>query len=116
MMDYTSATVIERLRTARQYDLQAAGHADLLALDNGLLVKPCTPRERQFYEEVTAAGSTSEAGVLGEFRTFMPRYFGSLRLATEEERDAWLATGTTLPEQNISADRRGISDILTCDC
>ncbi|KAI8053464.1 hypothetical protein BDF22DRAFT_684909 [Syncephalis plumigaleata] len=110
MIDHTSATVIEKLRTARQYDLQAAGHADLLALDNGLLVKPCTPRERQFYEEVAAAGSTSEAGVLGEFRTFMPRYFGSLRLATEEERDAWRSTGTTLPEQNVASDRRGISE------
>ncbi|RKP22986.1 inositol polyphosphate kinase-domain-containing protein [Syncephalis pseudoplumigaleata] len=105
----TNTAVLEKLRTARHYDLQAAGHAELLALDNGLLVKPCTPRERQFYEEATAAGSTSEAGVMGEFRTFMPRYFGSLRLATEEERSAWSATGTALPEQAVSADRQNVT-------
>lgn len=76
---------------AHALDSQVGGHAGVLSSDDGsLVIKPCLPLERQFYDDLAASSAASvlaeaaeDAPALSPFealRPWVPKYYGTLRL------------------------------------
>ncbi|ORY08309.1 SAICAR synthase-like protein [Basidiobolus meristosporus CBS 931.73] len=74
-----SAQVTTNLPTAeaRAFEHQVAGHGGVYSLANGMIAKPCCEMEYAFYEQSAS---------FPEFQNFLPRFYGTLRLATPSEK------------------------------
>ena len=75
---------------------QVGGHAGVLASEDGsLVIKPCLPLERDFYQTLT----TNEG--FATLRDFVPKFFGTLKLEGTVKGSAAEALGEEKTEELV---------------
>ncbi|KAG5460726.1 MAG: hypothetical protein BJ554DRAFT_7187 [Olpidium bornovanus] len=87
-----------RVRSARALEHQVAGHDGVLATADGLIVKPCTDTEVQFYRLVTATEEHRDVA------SFLPEFHGAVRLGEDGPRLVGPEDGNKREVQNILFD------------
>lgn len=94
---------------------QVGGHPGVLASeDNSLIIKPCLPRELDFYRLI-ASGHTKTLEVLQEF---IPKFYGTLDLqgriqVGDKNGDEDLNLGKLEPVGGVEAEQK---DEYLCSC
>lgn len=89
-------------------DSQVGGHAGVQASEDGsLIIKPCLPAERDFYQLIASGDERFE-----KLREWVPKFFGTLRLEGKVREGGEPGAAVDIAAEAVVGGKRTAEDVI----